>query len=433
MRKALSQLLLLLPLLSVFSCRQGADTLHTADDYFRQGQALHREHYLLRAADCYRQAACLAGRDSMLHARISLELGRINRFKLQRIAEDSCLDNALRIARGLQDSVLLAEVRHEKARTLIARGKHGTAKTLLQRALLQRPEARKDLARLLLAERQADSALAVLSPEAASPACRLLRAEAFLMLDRYDSARYYLEKDYAQFSLRERVQACRDLARLEEATGHPGRALAEMKRHADLRDSLDADHREELQEKISSSDEYRLQRERAERAERERDAGQVMFYRVLSAALALIGLLLALFIRNKRREAHLERRLRQQELEATQRKLEYYRSLNAITIPILCGRRNEPGALHLGDEDWETVTRNTDACFDRFTERLRAHCPLLTEEDVRFCCLVKMELPLAVLADIYHIAKGSISRRKMRLKEKLGVTDSSFDEFIAGF
>ena len=84
MRKALSQLLLLLPLLSVFSCRQGADTLHTADDYFRQGQALHREHYLLRAADCYRQAACLAGRDSMLHARISLELGRINRFKLQR-------------------------------------------------------------------------------------------------------------------------------------------------------------------------------------------------------------------------------------------------------------------------------------------------------------------------------------------------------------
>lgn len=29
-----------------------------------------------------------------------------------------------------------------------------------------------------------------------------------------------------------------------------------------------------------------------------------------------------------------------------------------------------------------------------------------------------MELPLAVLAEIYHIAKGSISRKKMRLKEK---------------
>ncbi len=155
MRKALSLLLLLLPLLSVLSCRQGADTLHTADNYFRQGQALHREHYLLRAADCYRQAACLAGRDSMLHARISLELGRINRFKLQRKAEDSCLDNALRIARGLQDRVLLPEGRHAKARSLIARGKHGTAKTRLQRALPQRPEARKDLARLLLAERQA--------------------------------------------------------------------------------------------------------------------------------------------------------------------------------------------------------------------------------------------------------------------------------------
>lgn len=196
------------------------------------------------------------------------------------------------------------------------------------------------------------------------------------------------------------------------------------------------------------------QLELTELAEEERDYARLLFYRLLSATLLTSVILLALFIRSKRHQvrlkiqkmqADLARRQaeaalsreqearRRQELEAAQRKLEYYRSLNAITIPILCGRRNEQGALHLGDDDWEAVTRNTDACFDRFTERLRAHCPLLTEEEVRFCCLVKMELPLAVLADVYHIAKGSISRRKMRLKEKLGVADGSFDEFIAGF
>ena len=39
----------------------------------------------------------------------------------------------------------------------------------------------------------------------------------------------------------------------------------------------------------------------------------------------------------------------------------------------------------------------------------------------------------STMAEIYHIAKGSISRKKMRLKEKIGITDSSFDEFVTGF
>lgn len=44
-----------------------------------------------------------------------------------------------------------------------------------------------------------------------------------------------------------------------------------------------------------------------------------------------------------------------------------------------------------------------------------------------------MNLPLAQLAEIYHIAKGSISRRKMRLKEKMNIAGRSFDEFLADF
>ena len=57
----------------------------------------------------------------------------------------------------------------------------------------------------------------------------------------------------------------------------------------------------------------------------------------------------------------------------------------------------------------------------------------MTEEELRFCCLIKMELPMALLAEIYHIAKGSISRKKMRLKEKMHITEQSFDEFISAF
>ena len=114
-------------------------------------------------------------------------------------------------------------------------------------------------------------------------------------------------------------------------------------------------------------------------------------------------------------------------------KIEYFKQLNEITIPLLMRSRNQAGALHLSQEDWQTLRNNTDACFDYFTRRLRTTYPQLTDEEIDFCCLVKMELPLAILAEIYHIAKGSISRKKMRLKEKIGITDTSFDEFVTGF
>lgn len=96
-------------------------------------------------------------------------------------------------------------------------------------------------------------------------------------------------------------------------------------------------------------------------------------------------------------------------------------------------RQNSQGALHLTDDDWDIIIQNADACFNHSSRRLRHHCPQLTDDDVRFCCLVKMNLPLAQLAEIYHIAKGSISRRKMRLKEKMNIAGRSFNEFLVDF
>lgn len=41
---------------------------------------------------------------------------------------------------------------------------------------------------------------------------------------------------------------------------------------------------------------------------------------------------------------------------------------------------------------------------------------------------------LALLtSEIYHIAKGSISRKKMRLKEKMQIENMTLDDFIKQF
>ncbi len=138
----------------------------------------------------------------------------------------------------------------------------------------------------------------------------------------------------------------------------------------------------------------------------------------------------------KRKEAEIQYLKEKEEKETIalarlNQRLEYFKQLNEITIPILMQNRNKAGALHLQENDWTIIRNNTNACFDHFTERLKKLYPQLTEEEINFCCLVKMELPLSVLAEIYHIAKGSISRKKMRLKEKIGIENMSFDEFIA--
>ena len=88
------------------------------------------------------------------------------------------------------------------------------------------------------------------------------------------------------------------------------------------------------------------------------------------------------------------------EIDQLSQKVEYFKRLNAITVPILMNTRNRTGALHLAEEDWETVVNNTNACFDNFTFRLKAKHPTLTDEEIRFCCLIKMELPLSLLAEI---------------------------------
>ena len=131
--------------------------------------------------------------------------------------------------------------------------------------------------------------------------------------------------------------------------------------------------------------------------------------------------------------AHEQEKLKQQEIDRLNKSVAYYRQLNAITLPSLLRKRNSQGALHLTEEEWNIIRQNTDTCFDGFTRRLKECYPQLTEEELRFCCLVKMDLPMSLLSEIYHSAKGSISRRKMRLKEKMHIENSSFDEFITAF
>ena len=97
----------------------------------------------------------------------------------------------------------------------------------------------------------------------------------------------------------------------------------------------------------------------------------------------------------------------------------YYEHLYAILLPIINAKRTSNGHIDLNEKSWQLIEENTDLVLPRFTLQLRKNHPSLSDEDVRFCCLVAMRVPNPVIANIYGIASSSVAVRKQRMKRKL--------------
>ena len=165
----------------------------------------------------------------------------------------------------------------------------------------------------------------------------------------------------------------------------------------------------------------------------ERKAEQARLYVIIIAVLLLLlaAAVAGLFYRRKARIAHARELEAMRLSEAAQAnenlvreeniKLQrlYYEHLYAIILPILNAHRGKGGHINLEEASWELIEKNTDMVLPRFTSRLRRQHPTLTTEDVRFCCLLMMRVPNALLADVYGIAPSSVAVRKQRMKKKL--------------
>lgn len=177
-----------------------------------------------------------------------------------------------------------------------------------------------------------------------------------------------------------------------------------------------------------------LQHERqmeSQRAEHEAKQARLLIIIIVVLLLLLIASVIGLFYRRKARNAHtheLEAMRLSEHAKACESlvreeniKLQklYYEHLYAIILPILNANRGKNGHINLEESSWELIEKNTDMVLPGFTSRLRRQHPILTNEDVRFCCLIMMRVPNALLADVYGIAPSSVAMRKQRMKKKL--------------
>lgn len=262
-----------------------------------------------------------------------------------------------------------------------------------------------------------------------------------------------------RLSLKEKQEVYHKMSLLKKEENDFRAACEYAEKSIACRDSLEADNKTEYISNMNAFQEHERQQQRIARMNRELSEQELSYYRLAVLLLLFLGAFIVFRIKQAKKKVEvslkekeldmvqLQNSLRETEIKYLKEKhdreaieiellnqsVEYYKRLNALTVPILMKSRNSQGAMHLKKEEWDIIMQNTDACFNDFTLRLKNTYPQLTLEEVRFACLLKMELSLSLLSEVYHIAKGSISRKKMRLKEKMQIENTTLDDFIKQF
>ena len=277
----------------------------------------------------------------------------------------------------------------------------------------------------------------------------LYKAQTFELMHREDSARYYYDVVAKSENLFLASEAIYHLSRLAEADDDPEKAYLH---HQDATGYIDQVYRAyQSQAKNNAFNELKWQSE----IDNLKISRQRYIITALSLVLAL-SLLIAsgiiLFQRKKRKEMEIrqimvekENQLLRQAEELSQlrekastlreeliRKMDVFKKVPSLQEEPVEDRQS----ISLTKEDWKEIKSLLDSQYDQFTTRLKKAVPELNTSDIQFCCLLKVNISMQDLANIYHINKESVSRRKQRIKAKIGaglLKESTLDEFIQRF
>ncbi len=244
-----------------------------------------------------------------------------------------------------------------------------------------------------------------------------------------EKARRYMEAD----SIHAQIELLRVLLEIHKENGNATEALEDARLLMELSDSV-----AQMEASASMANIHRLQHEEQmklaaanEQMLMEKSRARIWSLLALLTLVASVSAIAVVVFRRKAvtaRQAELDAlRLAEdaQSCEAETRALNedlqkrYYEHLYAILLPIINAKRTSNGHIDLNEKSWQLIEENTDLVLPRFTLQLRKNHPSLSDEDVRFCCLVAIRVPNPVIANIYGIASSSVAVRKQRMKRKL--------------
>ena len=79
--------------------------------------------------------------------------------------------------------------------------------------------------------------------------------------------------------------------------------------------------------------------------------------------------------------------------------------------------RNNPKFME--DDEWKRLEEVTNKIYTGYTRRLKEEFPLLTDLDMQFCILLKLQFTISQIASITAVSPSSVSVQKNRLKKRL--------------
>jgi preprotein translocase subunit SecG len=76
---------------------------------------------------------------------------------------------------------------------------------------------------------------------------------------------------------------------------------------------------------------------------------------------------------------------------------------------------------------WEKLIMKFNMIYPGFTEKLQKQFPALSQSDIQFCILVKLNFAMKDISTIFNINTQSLYKKKYRLSEKMGIDDNQVD------
>lgn len=271
------------------------------------------------------------------------------------------------------------------------------------------------------------------------------KVDLFGKLGQYDSAYHYFRKAVASPNLATQADAYNHMSGAYYKMGRCNEAYSLLLRFTELADSVRKQRH--TAEVIALQELYKHEQLSVENLYWRTQAAERQSNVYLMATLSLLSLWIASTIyffywRNRRRlveqqhqlasqqeELHHQRqvttenlqRMAEMEQKETRLKETFFRRLNQRIVQEI-----EKGSnILLSDDDWEDIVQNADIIFDNFTRRLQQHYPALNKEDLRYCCMVKMQLSQLEMSQIMHLEKDSVKKRLKRIRMEKMKADSS--------
>lgn len=281
------------------------------------------------------------------------------------------------------------------------------------------------------------------------------KVDLFGKLGQYDSAYHYFRKAVASPNLATQADAYNHMSGAYYKMGRCNEAYSLLLRFTELADSVRKQRH--TAEVIALQELYKHEQLSAENLYWRTQAAERQSNVYLMATLSLLSLWIASTIyffywRNRRRlveqqhqlasqqeELHHQRQVttenlqRMAEMEQKEARLKetFFRRLNQRIVQEI-----EKGSnILLSDDDWEDIVQNADIIFDNFTRRLQQHYPALNKEDLRYCCMVKMQLSQLEMSQIMHLEKDSVKKRLKRIRMEKMKADSgvTLEELLRWF